>query len=69
MAFDGEFGTGLAAAGVRGPPGEREPATEDFALAFCAWDTTLATPSGFAVGRGGGNGEMEIDVTDAVCAW
>ena len=37
--------------------------------AFWACNTTLATASGFAVATGGGNGEMEMEVTDAECAW
>jgi hypothetical protein len=46
--------------------------TSDFVggalFGVCACDTTLLTPSGRAVGRGGGNGDIEMQDVDALWA-
>lgn len=65
IALEGILGT-TCCGGVRGVVDDPEATVEAFWDVFCACDATLVTASGFAVGRGGGNGEIEIPVTDAV---
>jgi hypothetical protein len=65
IALDGMFGT-TCCGGVRGVDDDPEATVEAFLGAFCASAATLVTASGFAVASGGGNGEIEIPVTDAV---
>lgn len=72
MAFEGIFGkTGIAAFGVLGLfvlVVEASETPEGVLIGVWAWDTILLTPSGAALGNGGGNGDMEMVETDAVWA-
>ena len=63
IAFEGMFGT-TGAWGIRGLPVASD-VTDGALFGVCACDATLLTPSGRAVGRGGGNGEIEIQEVDA----
>jgi hypothetical protein len=65
IALEGILGT-TCCGGVRGVVDDPEVTIEAFLGVFCASDATLVTASGFAVASGGGNGEIEIPVTDAV---
>jgi hypothetical protein len=67
IALDGVFGT-TCFAGFRGELDDPEATVGDFAGGFCACDTTRLRASGFAVAIGGGNGEIDMDVIEAVCA-
>jgi hypothetical protein len=65
IALEGILGT-TCCGGARGVVDDPEVTIEAFLEVFCASDATLVTASGFAVASGGGNGEIEIPVTDAV---
>ena len=65
MALDGMLGT-TCCGGARGVVDDPEVTAEVLLGVFCASAATLVTASGFAVASGGGNGEIEIPVTDAV---
>jgi hypothetical protein len=64
MAFDGIFGT-AGAWGVRGLFVGASDVTDDALFGVCACEATLLTPSGSAVGRGGGKGDIEMHEVDA----
>ena len=68
MAFDGVFGT-TCVRGVRGVEVEASEVTEGVFLGVCACDAILLTASGTALTSGGGNGDMETLLMDAVCGW
>ena len=68
IAFDGIFGT-TGACGVRGLFVGASDVTDAGLFGVCACDATLLTPSGSAVGRGGGNGDIDMQEVDAWWAW
>lgn len=68
MAFEGVLGT-TCPLGVRGLDVEASEVTEGVRLGVWAWETTLFTPSGTALGNGGGNGDMDMLVMEAEWAW
>jgi len=68
IALEGMLGT-TCCGGVRGVVDDPEATVEAFLGVFFASNATLVTASGFAVASGGGYGEIEIPVTDAVWAW
>ena len=68
IAFEGVFGT-TCACGVRGDCFEDVEATVGVLGGTLTCDATRVTPSGRALGRGGGNGDIEMADTEAVWAW
>lgn len=69
IAFEGIFGTVWVVRGFRGVLVDASETTEGDFLGVAACDATLLTASGTALGRGGGNGEMEMLLIEAECAW
>lgn len=67
MALEGTLGM-TGAFEVRAPFADASDVIDGVLFAGCVWDTILLTPSGRGVGRGGGNGDIEMFVTDAECA-
>jgi len=68
MAFEGTFGT-RGPFGARGLDVEAWEAIEGDFWGVWACETTLLTASGAALGKGGGNGDIEMLVTEAEWAW
>jgi hypothetical protein len=68
MALDGVFGTTWVR-GVRGVEVEASDITEGVFFGVCACDVILLTASGTALGRGGGNGDIETLLMDAEWGW
>jgi hypothetical protein len=68
IAFEGMFGT-TGGWGVRGLFAGASDVTDDGFFGVCACDAILLTPSGSALGRGGGNGDIEMQEVDAWWAW
>ena len=52
--------------GVRGPFDVASEVTDGVLFAVCVCPDILLIPSGIAVGRGGGKGDIEMQVVDAV---
>jgi hypothetical protein len=69
IAFAGVFGTVCGVRGFRGEFVEASDTTDGDLLGVAAWETTLCRASGTAAGSGGGNGEMEMLLIEAECAW
>lgn len=67
MAFEGIFGRTWAR-GFRGELVEASDATDGDFLGGPASEAILVTASGTALGRGGGKGDIEMLLTEAVCA-
>lgn len=68
MSFDGIFGIWFASRC------RRDAAAGDESGCRCAEAASLngasrCEASGLSVGKGGGYGEIEMDVTEAECAW
>jgi hypothetical protein len=62
------LGTG-GVCGARAVLVEVYDATDGVLLRVCACEASLLTPSGTAVGDGGGNGDMEMLEMEAEWAW
>lgn len=68
MSFDGIRGICDASLGLLDAAGDESVCRLEAMLALL-WDVCLCAPSGVSVGRGGGYGDIDIDVTEAECAW
>ena len=68
MSFDGIRGICDASLGLLDAAGDESVCRLEDMLALL-WAVCLCAPSGVSVGRGGGYGDIDIDVTEAECAW
>ena len=68
MSLEAIFGT-VCVFGVRGLVEEVSEVTDGFLFGVAGACVSLETASGSAVGGGGGNGDIEMLVMDAECAW
>ena len=68
MAFEGILGT-TCTRGFRGELVDASDVTEGVLLGVAACEVILLTASGTALGSGGGNGDIEILLTEAEWAW
>lgn len=68
MAFEGMFGT-CGVCGGLGTLAVVSDLKEDVLWCVEVWAVSLLTPSGTALGRGGGNGDIEMLDMEAECAW
>ena len=67
MALEGMLGM-AGAFGVRGLLVDASDVIDGVLFAGCACDAILLTPPGRTLGSGGGNGDIDMLVTDAECA-
>lgn len=68
MAFEGILGT-IWTRGFRGELVDASDVTEGVRFGVCACEVILLTASGTALASGGGNGDIEMLLTDAEWAW